>query len=99
MPSNIVRQGQILVFLFPQETKLESAQKFSRQISHHVSPDALQLHMANLMAFLTVQMFVGLPCKQKIGVTKIGFSVGQKRHLDVARQHLPRVNFSLSIVS
>ena len=39
--------GGILLFLFPQETKLESAQIFSRQISHHFSADALQLQMPN----------------------------------------------------
>ena len=42
----------------PQETKLESAKNFSRQISRHFSPDALQLQIPNLMAFFTLQAFV-----------------------------------------
>ena len=37
--------GEILLLLFPQETKLESACDFSRQISRHFSPDALQLQI------------------------------------------------------
>ena len=50
--------GEILRFPFPLETKLESAQKFSRQISRHFSPDALQLQMPNFMAFFILQTFV-----------------------------------------
>ena len=50
--------GEISWFLFSQETKLESAQNFSRQISHHFSRDALQMQMPNLMAVFTLQMFV-----------------------------------------
>ena len=37
--------GEILLFLFPQQTKVESAQNFSRLISRRFSPDALQLQM------------------------------------------------------
>ena len=50
--------GEILLLLFPQETKLESAQNFSRQISRHFSRDVLQLQMPNFMAFCTLQTFV-----------------------------------------
>ena len=35
--------GEILLSLFPQETKLESAQNSSRQDSRHLSPDTLEL--------------------------------------------------------
>ena len=49
--------GEILLFLFPQEKKLESSQKFSRQISRHFLPDALQLQMPKFMAFFTLQTF------------------------------------------
>ena len=50
--------GEILLFLFPQETKLENAWDFSRQISGHFSPDALQLQMPNFMAFFILQTLV-----------------------------------------
>ena len=50
--------GEILLFLFPQETKLESAWNFSRQISRHFSPDASQLQMPNFVAFFILQTFV-----------------------------------------
>ena len=50
--------GEILLFLFPQETKLESAQQFSRLISRHFSQDTLQVQMPNFMAFLTLRTFV-----------------------------------------
>ena len=50
--------GEMLLFLFPQEMKLESAQNFARQISRHFSRDFLQLQMPNLMAFFTLQTFV-----------------------------------------
>ena len=49
---------KILLLLFPQEPKLESAQFFSRQISHHFSRDVLQLQMPNFMMFFTLQTFV-----------------------------------------
>ena len=39
--------GEILVLLFPQETKLESAQNFSRQISRHFSRDVSRTVFAN----------------------------------------------------
>ena len=50
--------GEILLLLFPQETKLESAQNFSRRISRHFSRDVLQLQVPNFMAFFTLQTFV-----------------------------------------
>ena len=50
--------GEILLFLFPRETKLESTQNLSRQISRHFSPDALQLQMLDVMALFTLQTFV-----------------------------------------
>ena len=50
--------GEIFLLLFLQETKLESAWNFSRQISRHVSPNALQLQMPNFMAFFILQTFV-----------------------------------------
>ena len=50
--------GEILLLLFPQETKLESAQNFSRRISRHFSRDVLQLQMPNFMAFFTLRTFV-----------------------------------------
>ena len=50
--------GEVLLLLFPQETKFEGAQKFSRQISRHFSRDVLQLQMPNFMAFFTLQTFV-----------------------------------------
>ena len=50
--------GEILLFLFPQETKPESAWDFSRQISRHFSPDGLQLQMPNFMASFILQTFV-----------------------------------------
>ena len=50
--------GEILLLIFPQEMKLESAWDFSRQISRHFSPDALQLQMPNFMAFFILQTFV-----------------------------------------
>ena len=50
--------GEILLFLFSLETKLESAKNLSRIISHHFSPDALQLCMPDFMAFFTLQTFV-----------------------------------------
>ena len=49
---------KFLLFLFHQETQLESAQNFSRQISRHFSPDVLQLQMPNFVAFFTLQTFV-----------------------------------------
>ena len=49
---------EILLLLFPQDMKLENAQKFSLQISRQFSRDVLQLQMANFMAFLTLQTFV-----------------------------------------
>ena len=50
--------GEILLFLFPQETKSKSALNFSRLISRYFSPDSLQLQMPNSMAFFTLQTFV-----------------------------------------
>ena len=50
--------GEILLFLFPQETKLESVQIFSRQISRLFPPDALQLQMPEFMSFFILQTFV-----------------------------------------
>ena len=50
--------GEILLLLFPQETKLENAQNFSRQISRHFSRDVLQLQMPNFVAFFILQTFV-----------------------------------------
>ena len=50
--------GEILLLLFPQETKLESAWDFSRQISRPSSPDALQLQMPDFMALFILQTFV-----------------------------------------
>ena len=55
--------GEILLFLFPQETKLESAQKFLWQIPRHFSPNALQLQMPNLMVLFTLQTFVLDTCR------------------------------------
>ena len=49
--------GEILLCLFPQETKLDSAKQFLTTFTPF-SPDALQLQMPNLMAFLTLQTFV-----------------------------------------
>ena len=43
--------GEMLLFLFPQETKRESVQNFSQQISRRFSLDALQLQMHTFMAF------------------------------------------------
>ena len=37
--------GEVFLFLFPQETKLGSAQNFSRQTSRHFSLDVLQVQM------------------------------------------------------
>ena len=56
--------GAFLLFLFPQETKLESAQNFSRQISRHFSPDPLQLQKPNFMPFFTLQTLVPEKCIQ-----------------------------------
>ena len=50
--------SEILLFVFPHETKLESDQKFSRQILRHFSRDALQLQMPDVMAFFILQTFV-----------------------------------------
>ena len=59
---------EILLLLFPQEMKLESAQKFSRLISRQFSRDVLQLQMPNFMAFFTLQTFVlDNRCAQKEG--------------------------------
>ena len=49
--------GEILFPLVPQETSLESAQKFSRQISRRFSRDVLQLQMPNFMTFIILQTF------------------------------------------
>ena len=54
--------GEILLFLFSQQTKLESTQSFSRQISRHFSRGALPLQMPNFMAFFTLQTFVPENC-------------------------------------
>ena len=54
--------GESLLLLYPQETKLESAWDFSRQISRHFSPDTLQLQMPNFMAFFILQTFVPNTC-------------------------------------
>ena len=50
--------GEILLLLVPQETKLENAQNFSRQISRRFSRDVLQLQMPNFMTFFILQTFV-----------------------------------------
>ena len=50
--------GEISLLLVPQETKLENAQNFSRQISRRFSRDVLQLQMPNFMAFFILQTFV-----------------------------------------
>ena len=50
--------GDILLLLFPQETKLESAQNFSRRISRHFSRDVLRLQMPNFISFFILQTFV-----------------------------------------
>ena len=50
--------GEISLLLVPQETKLENAQNFSRQISRRFSRDVLQLQMPNFMAFSILQTFV-----------------------------------------
>ena len=50
--------GEISLLLVPQETKLENAQNFSRQISCRFSRDVLQLQMPNFMAFFILQTFV-----------------------------------------
>ena len=52
--------GEILLFLFPQEMKLESA-KISQQISHHFSPDNLQLQRTIIGVF-TLRTFVLEAC-------------------------------------
>ena len=49
--------GETLLFLFPQEMQLKSAQNFSRQISRHFSTDTLQLQMPAFTAFFALQMF------------------------------------------
>ena len=58
--------GEILLLLFPQETKLESTQNFSRLISRHFSPDALQLQMPNVMEFFALRTSV-LFLNNKVG--------------------------------
>ena len=50
--------GEISLLLVPQETKLENAQNFSRQISRRFSRDVLRLQMPNFMAFFILQTFV-----------------------------------------
>ena len=50
--------GEISLLLVPQETKLENAQNFSRQISRRFSRDVFQLQMPNFMAFFILQTFV-----------------------------------------
>ena len=55
--------GEISLLLVPQETKLENAQNFSRQISRRFSRDVLQLQMPNFIAFFILQTFVLDQCK------------------------------------
>ena len=58
MENAVEFSGEILLFLFPRETRLESAQNFSQRISRHFSPDALQLQIPNFMALFALQTFV-----------------------------------------
>ena len=50
--------GEILLVLVPQETKLESAQDFSRLTSRRSSRDVSQLQMPNFMTFIILQTFI-----------------------------------------
>ena len=59
--------SDILLLLFPQETKLESAWDFSQLISRLFSPDALKLQKPNFMAFFILQTFVPDMCSPLVG--------------------------------
>ena len=66
--------GEISLLLVPQETKLENAQNFSRQISRRFSRDVLQLQMPNFMAFFILQTFV---LESRQGRRQAGKGVGK----------------------
>ena len=70
--------GAILLLLFPQEAKLQSAQNCSRHISRNFSRDVLQLQMPNFMAFSTLQTFVPDMFLAKIPDSKTAGSHGEK---------------------
>ena len=79
--------GEILLLLFPQETKLESAQNFSRLISRHFSRDVLQLQMPNFISFFILQTFVlESPRRQP---NRSGDVSHQKQFTELKLQSLP----------
>ena len=55
-----------VLLVFPQETKLESAQIFHGRMSRRFSQDVFQVQMPNFMAFFTLQTFVPEKCRETI---------------------------------
>ena len=64
--------GEISLLLVPQETKLENAQNFSRQVSQRFSRDVSQLQMPNFMAFFILQTFVLEKCNSQEKGSAVG---------------------------